>query len=54
MDPAMCECVWLMTVVMCVCGLPNLGEEDVCGCAWVWVCVGVWGGGLEGIVLCFL
>ena len=33
--PAMCECVWLMTVVVCVC---MLGEEYVCGCG----CVGVW------------
>ena len=39
-DPAMCECVWLMIVVVRDC---KLGE--VC------VGVGVWGGGLEK---CFL
>ena len=45
MDPAMCECVWLMIVVVCVC---RLGEEYGCGC----MCVGVRGGELEGYVLC--
>ena len=29
MDPAMCERVWLMTVVVCVC---RLGEEYMCVC----------------------
>ena len=28
----MCECVWLMIVVVCVCWL---GEEYVCGSVWV-------------------
>ena len=32
----MCECVWLMIliVVVCVC---RLGEEYVCGCECIWV-----------------
>ena len=34
-DPAMCECVWLMIAVVCV---GRLGEECGCGCR----CVGVW------------
>ena len=54
-DPAMCECDWLMIVMACACWL---GEE--CGYGWVcvWVCmrvgmgVGVRGGGLEGYVFC--
>ena len=33
-DPAMCECVWLMIAVVCVC---RLGEEYECGCVGVWV-----------------
>ena len=41
----MCECVWLMTVVMWVC---RLGEEHI----QVGTCVGVRGGGLEGYVFC--
>ena len=36
MEPAMCECVWLMIVVVCVC---RFGEE--------YVCVGGGGGGVE-------
>ena len=39
-DPAMCECVWLMIAVVCVCRL------GMC------VGVGVRGGGLEGYVFC--
>ena len=34
-DPAMCECVWLMIVVVCEC---KLGEVYVCGCG----CLGRW------------
>ena len=44
MDPAMCECTWLLIVVVLVC---RLGEEWVCGCG----CVRVWvsrEGGQEG------
>ena len=37
MDPAMCERVWLMTVVVCVC---RLGEEYMCVCG---------GGGRRGV-----
>ena len=33
-DPAMCECVWLIVVVVCVC---RMGEEYMCGCVCVWV-----------------
>ena len=33
-DPAMCECVWLMIAVVCVC---RLGEECGCGFVGVWV-----------------
>ena len=40
MDPAMCECAWLMIVVVCAC---RLGEEYGCVCVWgsgeVCVCV---------------
>ena len=59
----MCECVWLMIVVVRVC---RLCEEYVCGCGcmWVWVCmcvgvyvcgcacvcVGVVGGEIQGYV----
>ena len=42
----MCECVWLMIVVVCVC---RLGEEYVCGCVRV---LGVRKDGLEGYVFC--
>ena len=42
-DPAICECVWLMIVVGCVCrlvrsmcvGVGVVGEEYVCGCGCV-------------------
>ena len=46
MDPVMCECVWLMIVVVCVC---RLGEKYGCECVWVWVS---WGGGQEGYIFC--
>ena len=49
MDPAMCECVWLMIVVVCV---RRLGEEYGCVSMWVWVCEGDRGGGLEGYGFC--
>ena len=44
-DPAMCECVWLMTVVVCVC----VGRSIVEGEGGM--CVGVRGGGLEGLYI---
>ena len=44
----MCECVWLHddSSDMCM-WVGNLGEEDVCGCACVWVsgCLGWWARG---------
>ena len=50
MDPAMCECVWLMIVVGCVC---SLGEESVYGCGCIYIYVWVFrGGGQEGYVFC--
>ena len=45
MDPAMCDCVWLMIVVVCVC---RLGDE----CVGVGVFVCFRGGWLEGYVFC--
>ena len=58
-DPAMCECDWLMIVMACACWL---GEEYGYGWVCVWECiwvgmgmgmrVGVRGGGLEGYVFC--
>ena len=47
-DPAMCKCVWLMIVVVCVC---RLGEEYGCRCVGVGICgyPGRW-----AIGICFL
>ena len=47
-DPAMCKCVWLMIVVVCVC---RLGEEYGCRCVGVGMCgyPGRW-----AIGICFL
>ena len=46
LDPAMCECVWLMIVVVCACRWVR--SMGVCGVVGVG---GFCGGGLEG---CFL
>ena len=44
--PAMCECVWLMIVVVCV---RMVGEEYGCGC----VCVLVWvSGEVDCLTVC--
>ena len=47
MDPAVCECVWLMTVGVRVCRLRE--DEYVRGCVFMWVLGGGW---LQGYVFC--
>ena len=45
----MCECVWLIIVVVF---MYRLGEGSVCGCGFVCMCVGVSGVRLEEYVFC--
>ena len=49
-DPAMCECVWLMIVAVCVGWVRSMGVGVyVCGCGCVCVYPGKWARGI-----CFL